>query len=104
MKSGGIEVLECSSMNLHCLQTVTGIVYQGMFIGSLAYLPFIFHQGLKFLLLTDKGQPNTDTILRKIYELYADYVMKNPFHNPEMPIKCQDFVLKLQVYIKSVST
>jgi len=29
--------------------------------------------------------------LRKLYELYSDYVVKNPFFTPEMPIRCELF-------------
>ena len=28
-----------------------------------------------------------DGFLRKIYELYADYALKNPFYSLEMPIR-----------------
>jgi trafficking protein particle complex subunit 4 len=36
-------------------------------------------------------RPNVEAILRKIYELYADYVVKNPFYTPDMPIRCERF-------------
>jgi len=29
--------------------------------------------------------------MRRIYELYADYVMKNPFYQLEMPIRVEGF-------------
>jgi hypothetical protein len=80
--SSGIQTLEAETFKLSCLQTMTGI---------------------KFLLLTDHNQPHIDAILKRIYELYADYVMKNPFHTPEMPIKCESFQQKLHHYIRAFS-
>ncbi|KAK5240400.1 hypothetical protein LTR16_010685, partial [Cryomyces antarcticus] len=60
----GIQVLETARFRLTCFQTVTGT---------------------KFLLFTSPEQPNVDAILRRVYELYADFVMKNPFYTTEMP-------------------
>lgn len=32
-----------------------------------------------------------DRILRRVYTVYADYALKNPFHTPEMPVKSEAF-------------
>ncbi|TKA73319.1 hypothetical protein B0A49_03128 [Cryomyces minteri] len=66
----GIQVLETARFRLTCFQTVTGT---------------------KFLLFTSPEQPNVDAILRRVYELYADFVMKNPFYTTEMPVRCEKF-------------
>jgi len=66
----GIEVLETENFRLQCFQTLTGT---------------------KFLLFTEPQQPNVDGILRRLYELYSDYVMKNPFYAMEMPVRCEGF-------------
>ncbi|MCJ1312865.1 hypothetical protein MMC25_006541 [Agyrium rufum] len=66
----GLEVLETALFRLTCFQTYTGI---------------------KFLLFTEPQQPNVDATVRKVYELYADYVMKNPFYQLEMPVRCEGF-------------
>ena len=76
----GIEVLESSQFRLTCFQTFTGT---------------------KFLLFTEPNQPNVDVIIRKVYELYADYVMKNPFYQLEMPIRCEAFERHLMNYIRA---
>lgn len=76
----GIEVLESSHFRLTCFQTYTGT---------------------KFLLFTEPHQPNVDTIIRKVYELYADYVMKNPFYQLEMPIRCEAWERGLMSYIRA---
>ena len=76
----GIEVLEAGLFRLTCFQTVSGT---------------------KFLLFTEPQQPNVDTIMRKVYELYADYVTKNPFYQLEMPIRCQTWERHLVSYMRA---
>ncbi|KAL4806320.1 hypothetical protein BDV18DRAFT_160389 [Aspergillus unguis] len=66
----GLETLETDKFRLTCFQTLTGT---------------------KFLLFTDPLMDNVDVIMRGIYEIYADYVMKNPFYQIEMPVRCERF-------------
>ena len=77
--SSGLELLESEHFRLQCFQAVTGT---------------------KFLFFTEPHQPNVDVIIRKVYELYADYVMKNPFYQIDMPVKCEAFDRHLSAYIK----
>ncbi|PQE19858.1 Sybindin-like family protein [Rutstroemia sp. NJR-2017a BVV2] len=79
----GIEVLETSLFRLQCFQTLTGT---------------------KFLLFTEPGQPNTESVIRKIYELYADYVMKNPFYQLEMPVRCERFERRVEGWVRGVNS
>lgn len=53
---------------------------------SLSLSPF---KGIKFIVLADPRQSGIDTLLRKIYEIYSDYALKNPFYSLEMPIRYQ---------------
>ncbi|KAL1634381.1 hypothetical protein SLS56_002391 [Neofusicoccum ribis] len=76
----GLEVLETAKFRLQCFQTLTGT---------------------KFLLFTEPGQPNIDSIIRRIYELYADFVTKNPFYTVEMPIRCEKFDRGLDAFVRS---
>ncbi|KAE8592421.1 hypothetical protein XENTR_v10018754 [Xenopus tropicalis] len=46
-----------------------------------------FLRSIKFMVLSDPRQAGIDTLLRKIYELYSDYALKNPFYSLEMPIR-----------------
>lgn len=80
--ASGIEVLESENFRLQCFNTMTGN---------------------KFLLFTDTMQVNVDVIMRKVYELYADYVMKNPFYQLEMPVRCETFDRKLNSYIREIN-
>ncbi|KAI1709511.1 sybindin-like family domain-containing protein [Ditylenchus destructor] len=70
-KSSGIEVLETTQFRLHCFQSITGVKF--IVVGSTA--------------LTQ----NLDTLLRKIYELYSDFALKNPFYSIDMPIRAEKF-------------
>lgn len=47
-----------------------------------AFLP-----GIKFIVLVDPRQSGIDALLRKIYEIYSDFALKNPFYSLEMPIR-----------------
>ncbi|KAI1763434.1 Sybindin-like protein [Hypoxylon sp. FL1150] len=80
--SSGLEVLESENFRLQCFNTLTGT---------------------KFLLFTDTMQANVDVAMRKVYDLYSDYVMKNPFYQLEMPIRCESFDRKLNSYIREVN-
>lgn len=80
--SSGIQTMETEKYALTCFQTVTGI---------------------KFLLITDLRQQFVDSVLKRVYQLFADYVMKSPFYQLDMPIRCQLFDLHLNKYLESVS-
>lgn len=78
-KSSGIELLETKSFKIHCFQSITGV---------------------KFLVLTDPRVLNMDAFLKKVYELYSDYALKNPFYSLEMPIRCDLFETNLQKHLE----
>ncbi|CDF41355.1 unnamed protein product [Chondrus crispus] len=49
-----------------------------------AYRP---ETGVQFFVTADLKTENLASFLRDVYVLYADYVMKNPFYELDMPIK-----------------
>jgi hypothetical protein len=53
------------------------------------------------VLLTTLGDSTADLVLQKVYEAYADAVMKNPFHTPEMPIRSEAFNARITALIGS---
>jgi trafficking protein particle complex subunit 4 len=61
---------------------------------------FSFLAGTKFVLITSLADTTGDAALQRIYESYADFVMKNPFHTPEMPIRTEKFDIKVAEIIK----
>lgn len=70
-----MELIEADTFKLYCFAAPTGT---------------------KFFMLSDTQQQNLDQLSKAIYELYADYVMKNPFYEVEMPIHCDLFVSNLE--------
>ncbi|GLH08703.1 hypothetical protein R5R35_006918 [Gryllus longicercus] len=80
-KSSGIEMLEADTFKLHCFQTLTGV---------------------KFMVVSEPSQQGMDILLKRIYELYADFALKNPFYSLEMPIRCELFETNLQSLLEVV--
>ncbi|KZC13709.1 PREDICTED: trafficking protein particle complex subunit 4 [Dufourea novaeangliae] len=80
-RCSGIEILEADTFRLHCYQTLTGI---------------------KFIVVAEPTQNGIEILLKKIYELYADYALKNPFYSLEMPIRCELFETNLQTLLENV--
>lgn len=80
--SSGIEVLETENFRLNCFQTLTGV---------------------KFVVVSDLVAPSSarEQLLRKIYEVYSDYALKNPFYSLDMPIRCELFDQHLQSLLES---
>jgi len=78
-QSSGLQVLETDSVRLQCFQTPTGT---------------------KFVLIAEKSMLHLDTMLQTVYELYADYVLKNPFYQLEQPIKCDQFDSAVEKLLK----
>ncbi|CAG7728219.1 unnamed protein product [Allacma fusca] len=76
LHSSGIQYLETETFKLHCLQTLTGV---------------------KFFLISDPKLQGMDVVVRKIYELYSDYVLKNPFYSLDQPIRLQPDLYLLSV-------
>ncbi|CEL51621.1 Transport protein particle subunit trs23 OS=Schizosaccharomyces pombe (strain 972 / ATCC 24843) GN=trs23 PE=3 SV=1 [Rhizoctonia solani AG-1 IB] len=55
--------------------------------------------GTKFVLLTSLAEFGSPALLARVYEAYADAVMKNPFHTPEMPIRSAGFDTRVAALI-----
>ncbi|KAJ3132301.1 hypothetical protein HK101_004616 [Irineochytrium annulatum] len=81
--SNGFEVLESDLFKMFCVQSPTGT---------------------KFLLITDPGQQSVELPMRRISDLYADFVMKNPFHTPDMPIRSELFDLNMQKLVAKLNS
>ncbi len=48
---------------------------------------FFYISGVKFIIVADTRQKKVEELIGKIYELYSDYVLKNPFYSLDMPIR-----------------
>ncbi|TGZ53805.1 trafficking protein particle complex subunit 4-like protein Trs23 [Temnothorax americanus] len=80
-RCSGIEILEADTFRLYCFQTLTGI---------------------KFMIVAEPSQPGMEILLKRVYDLYADYALKNPFYALEMPIRCELFETNLQTLLETV--
>jgi len=81
LNSSGIKELETDQFKLYCFQSITGI---------------------KFIALTDTKQVNVDALLKRTYEIYSDYALKNPFYSIDQPIWCILFRQAVQQAIDSL--
>lgn len=80
--SSGVSKIETSKFAFHVYQTLTGI---------------------KFIVVMDLRQFSPDVVISRIYQLYSDYVMKNPFYQLDMPIRCDQFDRFLNGYLMTVA-
>ena len=78
-RSGNIQ--DCNSLNAHRLVCPS---VQACSISNNI-------EGTKFVLLVSLNETNSEALLQKVYEIYADIGMKNPFYTPEMPIRNEKF-------------
>jgi len=70
--SGGITSVDAPTFSLHCLESPTG---------------------MKFFTTAKPNTRDVHGFLRKVYEFYADFVLKNPFYELDMPIRLRVRVL-----------
>nr|CAD7446913.1 unnamed protein product [Timema bartmani] len=103
-RCSGIEVLEADTFKLQCFQTLTGIfcalLNTDLTSDKLSLLYSCF--GVKFMVVAEPTQAGLDILLRRIYELYSDFALKNPFYSLEMPIRCELFDSNLQNLLEHV--
>lgn len=43
--------------------------------------------GIKFIVIADPRQTCVDVFIKRLYEIYADFALKNPFYSLDMPIR-----------------
>jgi len=101
--SSGIQKIEWQSgsmpFHLYSFQSLTGTLYQ-----RFQKCIFACRVGLKILITVDVDQTQCELVLKRIYELYTDYALKNPFHKLEMPIRSELFDMNLARLCKELST
>ncbi|KAK8270510.1 hypothetical protein V6Z11_D11G200200, partial [Gossypium hirsutum] len=67
-------VLEADTFYLHCFQSLTRT---------------------KFFIVCEPRTKQMEALLKVVYELYTDYVLKNPFYEMVMPIRFELFDINL---------
>ena len=81
--SSGIERLDTDTFRLQCFQTRTG---------------------MKFVITAEAGTSDLEAVLHAVYEAYTDYVLKNPFYELEMPIRCELFTAQVNKIMHQFSS
>ena len=76
----GIQKIETRSFTLYSLSTLTGV---------------------KFVITSTPDMQGVEALARSIYEIYADYVLKNPFYEIDQPINVELFSMKLDAAVKA---
>ena len=51
--------------------------------------------GVKFVITSTPDTRGVEALAKSIYEIYADYVLKNPFYEIDQPINIELFSMKL---------
>mmetsp|Transcript_20342 Transcript_20342/g.54363 ORF Transcript_20342/g.54363 Transcript_20342/m.54363 type:complete len:152 (-) Transcript_20342:71-526(-) len=74
LQATGITVLEADTFRVQCFQTLTG---------------------MKFIGVVPNPKRDVEEVLKQIYALFTDYVLKNPFYNLDMPVHCDLFAQKV---------
>nr|CAG4714178.1 unnamed protein product [Naegleria fowleri] len=88
-ENGGIEVLDADTFKIYCYSTPTGTKF------------FYLFDAKKF---SNDGVSTMEECCKWVYQCYVDYVMKNPFYELEMPIKCSLFDEHLDKYIGNLNS
>lgn len=79
----GIEVIEGDGFKIQCYDTLTGIKI------------FIVHK--------DDLKAEMKFYLKRVYELYSDIILKNPFYDIDMPIRSASFNEQIEKLFSNVS-
>lgn len=93
--------MEAETFKMNIFLTATGAKSMPSPPPSLDAVLILLIAGTKFVLLTSLSDQSADTVLQKVYEAYADAVMKNPFYTPEMPIRVEGFESKITEIMKA---
>lgn len=57
--------------------------------------------GIKFIVFTDPNRTSEELLLKKLYEIYCDFALKNPFYSLDMPIRYTDILSIFTVIIRT---
>lgn len=87
----GAPLLPGEGCSFHCFRTNT---YKLNFMET--------PSGIKIILVTHPKTGDLRESLRYIYNIFVEYVVKNPLYVPGTPIKCELFNTNLDKYVKTL--
>ncbi|CCH41056.1 Transport protein particle [Wickerhamomyces ciferrii] len=100
--TSGLRSVDTKFFSIHIFQTLTGLKF--LLVTSpngLNSNDGINNTGSNVDL--NKNSEFAESVLRRIYSIYSDYVMKNPFYSMDMPIRVDLFDQKVTELIKTLS-
>ncbi|XP_057866217.2 uncharacterized protein LOC131073734 isoform X1 [Cryptomeria japonica] len=59
--------------------------------------------GIKIILVTDPRIGDLQEALKDIYNIYVEYVVKNPLYTPGQPFRCELFNTTLDHYVRNLT-
>lgn len=93
----GLNVVETTHFNIFIFQTLTGLKFIAIASPHIQQKPGEEISGENSL---NSDLQIAETFLRRVYVIYSDYVMKNPFYSIDMPIKADLFDQKLKELVE----
>ncbi|CEO97742.1 Trafficking protein particle complex subunit [Plasmodiophora brassicae] len=82
-ETGGIHTIQTERVKLRAMTTLTGVT---------------------FVVVAAANAPDLTEFLERLYRIYVDYALKNPFYELDMPIKCHLFDHHLSVLITKTTS
>ncbi|EEC49867.1 predicted protein [Phaeodactylum tricornutum CCAP 1055/1] len=73
-----------------------------MVTGGMVLRSFQTRTGIKFVLTAEPQTPDLGQVLKEIYVLYTECVLKDPFYELEMPIRSELFVHAVDALVERV--
>jgi len=95
----GIEEIVAGNMMLRCLQTRTGLKFV---ITAQRQMPSSTSSRGRSNTNNNTGPEVMEQVLREIYILYTDCVLKDPFYELEMPIRSELFSQSIEALMEKV--
>ena len=80
---GGLLSVDAPAFSLHCAEAPTGVKF--------------------FVTAKPRAEAAAAALLARVYEAYADYALKSPFYETDMPIRIKLFDLALDRALKEVA-
>ncbi|SMN20922.1 similar to Saccharomyces cerevisiae YDR246W TRS23 One of 10 subunits of the transport protein particle (TRAPP) complex of the cis-Golgi which mediates vesicle docking and fusion [Maudiozyma saulgeensis] len=87
----GLRQLSTDQFTMYIYQTMTGLKFVALSSNVLSTNAGTMNGSIDKTKAVNVASQVADNFLRKIYCLYGDYVMKDPFYSMEMPIKSELF-------------
>lgn len=98
----GLRQLSTDQFTMYIYQTMTGLKFVALSSNVLSSHHTTANGTVDKTKSANLASQVADNFLRKIYCVYSDYVMKDPFYSMEMPIKSETFDKKVKEMVNNL--